>query len=150
MNGILNANKHIAFFTGLSVLVTALSFGPVAHSASPHLAMLDIAEGDTSFLVNKKSQKVWWVVGECRRPIEIEKGKKSNNSMTSKMMSKDVRIGSHPVTLRQQFRFTLSADQTSLEVYNSMRGGWSPVSVTLNETCSQDTACRARMELPEC
>lgn len=116
--------------------------------------MLEIIDGDTSFMVDEKAYKAWWVVGECRRALPLEKPKvssnKSINSMTSKMISEDVRIGSRPVELRQQFRFNMAIRPASVEVYNSVRGGWSSVPVQVNETCDQDTACRSRMELPEC
>jgi len=105
-------------------------------------------------MIDEKANKAWWVVGECRRGLPLEKPvvskEKSKNSMTSKMISEDVRIGSRPVELRQQFRFNMASVPASVEVYNSVRGGWSSIPVQVNQTCALDTACRSRMELPEC
>ena len=111
--------------------------------------MLEIIEGDTAFMVDKQAYKAWWVVGECRRPIPLE-GKNSNKSMSSKVISEDVKLGSRHVRLEQQFRFNLAKTPASVEVYNSMRGGWSSVPVQVNATCSTTATCRSRMELPEC
>jgi len=115
--------------------------------------MLEIIDGDTAFLIDKRGKTAWWIVGECRRPLPLEKGKKTKNqtnSITSRIISNDVRIGPHPVKLEQQFRFNVAIRPASAEVYNSMRGGWSSVPVQVNETCHQNPACRLRMELPEC
>lgn len=140
-----------ALLCGLAIFV---SCSGLAYSASTSAVMLEIVDGDTAFMIDEKAHKAWWVVGECRRALPLEKpsvsSKKSNNSMTSKMISEDVRIGSRPVELRQQFRFNMAIRPASVEVYNSVRGGWSSVPVQINEICIQDTACRSRMELPEC
>jgi hypothetical protein len=135
----------LTFFVGLSTL---------AHSASGKAVMLEIIEGDTAFMVDKQAHKAWWIVGECRRPIPLEgkppSGKNSNKSMSSKVISEDVTLGSRHITLEQQFRFNLAITPASVEVYNSMRGGWSSVPVQVNETCAATATCRSRMELPEC
>jgi len=64
-------------------------------------------------MIDEKANKAWWVVGECRRGLPLEKPvvskEKSKNSMTSKMISENVRIGSRPVELRQQFRFNMAS-----------------------------------------
>jgi len=116
--------------------------------------MLEIIEGDTAFMVDKQAHKAWWIVGECRRPIPLEakssSSKNSNKSMSSKVISEDVKLGSRHITLEQQFRFNLATPPASVEVYNSMRGGWSSVPVQVNATCSDTATCRSRMELPEC
>jgi len=121
--------------------------------------MVEIIEGDTAFMLNTKAQKAWWIVGECRRPIPIEKNsnkslgnpqKPSNNSMMSEKIVKNVRLGSRQIRLQQQFRFDLASDSTSVSVFNSVRGGWSPVDVKRNDACQLDATCRSRMELPEC
>lgn len=117
---------------------------------------LEIADGDTAFLVDKKARAAWWIVGECRRPIPMpKKGQKSrsqNNQsmMISEVQSDSVQMGSRQVDLRQQFRFTLDATSPSVEVYNSLRGGWASVPVREVTNCVDDAACRARMVLPEC
>ena len=111
--------------------------------------IVEIIEGDTAFMVDEQAYKVWWIVGECRRPVPLEI-KKSSNSMTSEVISNDVQLGSRQITLEQQFRFNLANTPASVEVYNSMRGGWSSVPVQVQETCSVTSTCRARMELPEC
>lgn len=134
----------LAFFAGLSTL---------AHSAGGAV-MLEIIEGDTAFMIDEQAYKAWWVVGECRRPIPLEtqasQGKNSNKSMSSKVISEDVKLGSRHIRLEQQFRFNLAKTPASVEVYNSMRGGWSSVPVQVIDTCSAIATCRSRMELPEC
>lgn len=116
--------------------------------------MLEIVDGDTSFLVDQKTNKAWWIVGECRRPIPMDSStsskKKSNNSMTSKVISNDVRMGSRQVELRQQFRFSMASTPVRVDVYNSVRGGWSQIDVRVKQTCDVDAACRRLAELPEC
>lgn len=129
----------LAIFAGLSTL---------AHSARAAV-MLEIIDGDTAFMVDEQAFKAWWVVGECRRPIPLE-GKTSNKSMSSTVMSEDVTLGTRQIRLEQQFRFNLAKTPASVEVYNSMRGGWSSVPVQVNTTCSATATCRSRMELPEC
>jgi len=120
--------------------------------------MLEIIDGETAFVLDPKQAQVWWVVGECRRPIPVDKstGVSQNNTdktMVSEVISDNVLIGNRQVTLNQQFRFRLATNpggQYSAEVYNSLRGGWSAVPVRLNATCAQNASCRFRMELPEC
>jgi len=117
--------------------------------------MVEVMAGDSAFLLNKKAQKAWWIVGECRRPIPIERSSKgnqknSNNSMMSKKIINDVNLGSRQIRLQQQFRFDLASDSTSISVFNSVRGGWTPIDVKRNDACQIDASCRSRMELPEC
>lgn len=130
------------------------SLAGLAHSAGTEAVMVEIVDGDTSFLVDEKANKAWWVVGECRKPIPMSSSssskKKSTNSMTSKVISNDVRMGSRRVELRQQFRFSMASTPVSVDVYNSVRGGWSQIEVKVNETCAIDSACRRLAELPEC
>lgn len=131
----------LAIFAGLSTL---------AHSARGAV-MLEVIEGDTAFMIDEKAYKAWWVVGECRRPIPLEgKPKNSNKSMSSTVIAEDVTLGSRQIRLEQQFRFNLAKTPASVEVYNSMRGGWSSVPVQVDATCSATATCRSRMELPEC
>ncbi|MEP1230369.1 MAG: hypothetical protein ABJG88_06805 [Litorimonas sp.] len=148
-------------FLLISLLIgTLVGFIPAAtaKSSSP-VVMVEVIEGDTAFMLNTKAQKAWWVVGECRRPIPIEKTsenlsgktrKTSGNSMMSEKIVKNVRLGSRQIRLQQQFRFDLASDSTSVTVFNSVRGGWSPVDVKRNDACLLDATCRSRMELPEC
>ncbi len=131
------------------------SFAAATTKSSSPVVMFEVIEGDTAFMINQKAQKAWWIVEECRRPIPIEKPSKenqknSNNSMMSKKIVNDVRLGSRQIRLQQQFRFDLANDSTSVSVFNSVRGGWSPVDVKRNDACLLDTTCRSRMELPEC
>ena len=130
------------------------SLAGLAHSAGTEAVMVEIVDGDTSFLVDEKANKAWWVVGECRKPIPMSNSssskKKSTNSMTSKVISNDVRMGSRRVELRQQFRFSMASTPVRVDVYNSVRGGWSQIEVKVNETCAIDAACRRLAELPEC
>ena len=137
----------------LVILAIFAGFYSLAHSARGAV-MLEIIEGDTAFMVDEQAYKAWWIVGECRRPIPLEgetsQEKNSNKTMSSTVMSEDVTLGSRQIQLEQQFRFNLAKTPASVEVYNSMRGGWSSVPVQVNETCSATASCRARMELPEC
>jgi len=144
-------------FVLISLLIGALvgsTTAATAKSSSP-VVMVEVINGDTAFMINQKAQKAWWVVGECRRPISIEKHSKKNqknpnNSMMSEKIINNVQLGSRQIRLQQQFRFDLAKDSTSVSVYNSIRGGWSPIDVKRNDACQIDTTCRSRMELPEC
>ena len=119
--------------------------------------MLEIIDGDTAFVIDETNNAAWWVVGQCRRPIPVELRKNSQNNsnitMTSKIIRNNTRIGNRQIVLKQQFRFTLSDapnGPNTVEVYNSLRGGWSAVPVELNAQCAYDMTCRQRMEAPEC
>jgi len=124
---------------------------------SKSAVLLEIIDGDTAFIVDAKQAKAWWVVGTCREPIPIlgaSKKKNSNKSiLSSEIISDNVKIGDRQVTLKQQFRFKLAANPNenyNVEVYNSLRSGWSPVPVQAKANCTVDATCRQRMELPEC
>jgi len=133
----------------LVIAVIFMALSTLAYAASGAV-MVEIIDGDTAFMVDEQAAQAWWIVGECRRSIPLEKGKNSSNSMTSETISNDVTLGSHHIRLEQQFRFNLATTPASVEVYSSMRGGWSSVPVQVNETCSVTASCRARMEFPEC
>lgn len=130
------------------------SLAGFAHSAGTEAVMLEIVDGDTAFLVENEANKAWWIVGECRREIPMDESssskEKSTNSMTSKVISNDVRMGSRQVELRQQFRFSMASTPVRVDVYNSVRGGWSQIDVKVNQACAIDAACRRLAELPEC
>lgn len=129
--------------------------GPV-HGAQAEAVMLEIIDGETAFRVDEKQNKAWWIVGQCQRPIPLETskalGKKSNQSnvLLSKVISDDVRMGSRQIALRQQFRFNLANTPATVDVFNSVRGGWSQVPVRVIDACSTKPTCRALAELPEC
>jgi len=114
--------------------------------------MLEIADGDTAFIVNPGLNKAYWVVGECRREIPMDSQAKNNTAeaMLSRKLSDKVTLGRQQVVLEQQFRFNLTATPVSVGVYNSVRGGWANIPVTVNRQCSINAACQARMELPIC
>lgn len=120
--------------------------------------MLEIIDGETAFRVDEKRNKAWWIVGECQRPIPMSDArnsssksqKNSNNSMLSNVISNDVRLGSRQVELRQQFRFNMASTPVTVDIYNSVRGGWSQVPVRVNDACMSDANCRRLAELPEC
>ncbi len=118
--------------------------------------MLEIIDGDTAFVVDKTNNAAWWVVGQCRRPIPVEpqaSQNKSTKTMTSKIIRNNTRIGNRQIVLKQQFRFTLADAPNgpiTVEVYNSLRGGWSQVPVRQKAQCAYDATCRQRMEAPEC
>lgn len=137
----------------ISLLILTLGLSVAASSTSKNEAsgtvMLEILEGDTAFLVEAQKQRVWWIVGECRREIPIDPSSLSQTLM-SRPMVEDVTLGSRQIKLRQQFRFDLASTPPSVSVYNSVRSGWSPVPVQRNDACSIQPDCRARTELPEC
>ncbi len=152
------------------IAVLATGTGLVSAKPAKTAVMLEIIDGDTAFVVDKTNNAAWWVVGECRRPIPVEPrknsqkniGKNSINTITSKIIRNNTRIGSRQIVLKQQFRFTFQTNQAgtpnglfstpiiNVEVYNSLRGGWSAVPVRQNAQCAYDATCRQRMEAPEC
>lgn len=144
----------------LFVLTSLFVIGSIVGTGSTALAAddvthLDIIGGDTAFIVDKQANKAWWVKGECRALIPIENSEKSgkppiSGRMTSKMMSETVSLGSRQIRLQQQFRFDLATPIPSVDVYSSVRGGWSPVPVQVTTTCTVEMTCRQRTELPEC
>ena len=112
---------------------------------------LEIEGGDTAFVVDTQAAKAWWLVGDCKRTVPVEVSKSTPTQISSRMIRKSVTLGARQVELRQQFRFTLGeGSAASVDVFNSVRGGWSPVPVRVDATCTEQVACRARMELPEC
>lgn len=142
----------------ISVGLLAVS-GPHLSHAKPSgsAVMLEIIDGDTAFVVDETNNAAWWVVGQCRRPIPVLPQNTSQNksikTMTSKIIRNNTRIGNRQIVLKQQFRFTLADapnGPTTVEVYNSLRGGWSAVPVRLNAQCKYDATCRQRLEAPEC
>ena len=140
----------MTFRTLISLVLLAILAGLTSRAfAGRGAVMIEILEGETAFMVDEQAHKVWWVVGECRRPVPLE-AKKTSKTMTSEIISNDVRLGSHHITLEQQFRFNLANPPASVDIFNSVRGGWSSVPVQVQETCSAKPTCRARMELPEC
>ena len=122
-------------------------FGAQGAHARP--VMLDIVGGETAFLVDADRGRAFWVLDECKRPIPIESSSKAG--LESAEMRDRVRLGARQVELRQRFRMRLAEPQgASVEVFNSVRGGWAPVPVEVNAGCDREPMCRARMELPEC
>ncbi|PHS40000.1 MAG: hypothetical protein COA91_05070 [Robiginitomaculum sp.] len=142
----------------ISVGLLAVS-GPHLSHAKPSgsAVMLEIIDGDTAFVVDETNNAAWWVVGQCRRPIPVLPQNTSQNksikTMTSKIIRNNTRIGNRQIVLKQQFRFTLADAPNgpiTVEVYNSLRGGWSVVPVRQKAQCAYDATCRQRMEAPEC
>jgi len=115
---------------------------------------VDVKEGDTSFVIDTDQGIIGWVKQECRYEIPISKDKKppkkSTNIVFSERFSQNVQIGSHRFILEQQFRFDMVSQTPTLQVFNSVRRGWSEIPVRINDTCNQDLTCRQRMELPLC
>ena len=144
-------------YAGL-LAVSGTAFAQAKPSGSA--VMLEIIDGDTAFVVDKTNNAAWWVVGQCRRPIPVEPQSlqiKSTKTMTSKIIRNNTRIGNRQIVLKQQFRFTLADNPSgsitvpiTVEVYNSLRGGWSAVPVRQKAQCAYDATCRQRMEAPEC
>ena len=142
----------------LAVSGTHLSRFNLAYAKpSGSAVMLEIIDGDTAFVVDKTNNAAWWVVGQCRRPIPVlpqgDSQNKSTKTMTSKIIRNNTRIGNRQIVLKQQFRFTLADAPNgpiTVEVYNSLRGGWSVVPVRQKAQCAYDATCRQRMEAPEC
>lgn len=114
--------------------------------------MLEIINGETSFVVNPGLNTAYWVTGECRREIPMSNQTKNSNAkaLVSRKISDKVTLGRDQVVLEQQFKFNLTDTPVSVEVFNSVRGGWTTIPVRHNQQCSVDAACLARMELPIC
>ena len=143
------------------VLAAALCVGPsgyaqnTAQPASAGPVLLEIIDGDTAFAVDQGQAKAWWIVGECRREIPMqdasaEQSAGGNASLLSRKMTDDVTIGRRQIALTQQFRFNLTPAAATVEVYNSVRGGWAIVPVRVNDVCASNAVCQAKMELPDC
>ncbi len=115
---------------------------------------VEIEEGDTSFIIDADNGKIWWIKESCRAEIpwtrNKKKPKKPINIISSDKFIKNVQIGSHRFRLEQQFRFDMVSPTPVLQVFNSVRGGWSETPIRINDTCSDDLACRQRVELPLC
>ena len=138
------------------MMACALAISP-AHAAGSDVpkssVLLEIVDGDTAFIVDQPTQQAWWVVNECRQPIPIKKQENTINTISSEIILENVTLGDRQVTLKQQFRFHLAStpgETPTVEVYNSLRGGWSPVPVEQNANCSLDATCRLRLEYPQC
>jgi len=111
--------------------------------------------GSTAFSVDRDASEAYWILDECRRKLPMQPQKMGTNpntstTMTSAIIRDDVVLGSRQVELRQQFRFHIGATEASVEVFNSVRGGWTPVPVRVDLTCTLSADCRERIELPEC
>ena len=119
----------------------------LALGAHARPVMVEVEGGDTAFLLDSEAQTASWVLDDCRRPLTLE-NQTETDEMTAVLVD-DVTLGARQVELRQQFRFNLAAP-VSADIYNSVRGGWTPVPVQVDETCDQSAHCRARMELPLC
>ena len=140
----------------LALMLVVVQTATAGRAATKSTVLLEIIGGDTAFVLEKNTNKAWWLVGQCKRTIPMNDRKSTRNkskiSMTSEVISEQVQIGNRQVNLKQQFRFmqALSSGPYSVEVYNSLRRGWSSVPVELNANCAQDVSCRRRMEAPEC
>jgi len=119
--------------TCLTSITAAISvFFVAAAPAMADAVHVEVKEGDTSFVIDKDKGKIWWVTGKCRYEIPVSRAR------------------SHRLRLEQQFRFDMVSHAPTLQVFNSVRGGWSEIPVRINDTCGQDLTCRLRMELPLC
>ncbi len=117
--------------------------------------VLDVVNGDTAFMIDQKAYEAWWIAGECKHalPLEVQSPKSSKNqanTIASEVFSKKVQLGTRQIDLQQQFRFNMATTPISVDIYNSVRGGWSLVQVELVESCELDASCRRRMELDPC
>lgn len=117
--------------------------------------VLDVVNGDTAFMIDREAYEAWWIAGECKHALPLEtqapdKGKNQINTITSEVFSKKVQLGTRQIDLQQQFRFNMATSPITVEIYNSVRGGWSLVQVEFVESCELDASCRRRMELQTC
>ena len=141
-----------------AALYCAGQSGHAQNSAQPASAgpvLLEIIDGDTAFAVDQGRGKAWWIVGECRREIPMPDPVAATSAgrsalLLSRKMTDDVTIGRRQIALTQQFRFNLTPAAASVEVYNSVRGGWANVPVRVNDACASDAMCQSKMELPDC
>lgn len=137
----------------VSILSVFCIVAPAAYADAVHVKVED---GETSFLVDIEERKIWWITEVCRFEVPVNNDKSDHDNddslaiISSDKFLKDVQIGSHRFTLEQQFRFNMVSQAPSLQVYNSVRGGWSEVDIHVDETCDTDFTCRRSMELPLC
>ena len=144
--------------TWLTLWVTSILgvFVIVASAASAEPVHVNVQNGESSFLIDVEERKIWWITDVCRHEVPVIDEKSDDDSnetqaiISSDKFLKDVQIGSHRFTLEQQFRFNMVSQAPTLQVYNSVRGGWSEVDIHVDETCDTDFTCRRSMELPLC
>ena len=143
------------------ILYSNLMFGSAYAQLKTDWTEFEIIKGDSTFMINRSASIIWWILPECKKSIPLETTSKQSfkdnktsslkTSILSQKMQDTVKIGSRQIQLQQQFRFDLANDSaTSLYVYNSIRGAWSPIAIKRNDACSTDTSCLQRMELPVC
>lgn len=149
----LNWVKFLLVIWGIAAQTVTANAGMPGSSTALYL---DIPSGETAFVVDPTKREIQWDMGTCQRTIGIEKDDKPHKSdlktITSEVFLDKVTLGNRQVELKQQFRFHLvgSSDTASMEVYNSVRGGWSTVPVVKATSCALHAICRSRAELPPC
>jgi|GEM_PF-1462936 len=126
-----------------------------AQPADAGPVLLEIIDGDTAFAVDQDRGKAWWIIGECRREIPMQSTAADQSAggdalLLSRKITDDVTIGRRQIALTQQFRFNLTPAAATVEVYNSVRGGWAQVPVRVSDACASNAVCQAKMELPDC
>ena len=135
-------------------LMIGLAWGLVlAQSVSANdragMVVLDVENGDTAFALSRDRTEAWWLKGDCKAAIPLDRSETSADRMVGQPQSADVSLGDRTIRLTQQFRFDLTTDDVSVSIYNSVRGGWATVPTKRDRAC-ESSACRARTELPEC
>ena len=126
------------------------SYGQVVDTEKTPI-LLEVINGETAFVVDPERYEAGWIVGQCQRDIPLDSAKQSSQEvMTSLKTSDEVTLGLRQVVLEQQFRFNLTTTPVTVEVFNSVRGGWSDVPVRENASCHLQAACKKRMESPDC
>lgn len=113
------------------------------------IVVLDVEDGETAFAIKPKTQEAWWLKGECRVAIPLDRNLSSESSLVSEMQTEDVSLGARTIRLSQQFRFDIQSDTIDVSIYSSVRGGWAAVPTKRDRACDA-SACRTRTELPEC
>ena len=122
------------------------------NSAMADSYWVEVEGGETGFYVDLKKPEIRWVVGDCYKAIPAKKSSKNTEkpSISSERVIENVRLGQHRFELEQEFKFDMVDPRPSLQIYNSVRGAWSTVPVSVTPACGTDALCRKRAELPRC
>ena len=125
------------------------ALAPAQASSPAGFVVLDVEGGDTALAVSPDRKEAWWLKGECRVAIPIDRTQSDATSLVSVAQTEVVALGAERIRLTQQFRFDIVPDAINVSIFSSVRGGWAAVPTKRDRAC-EASACHARTELPEC
>lgn len=142
----------------LSIVFAIIAATAFAGPKTSDVVMLDIIGSESAFAIQNKTGEVWWIREDCKVSIPTEEliepqagiNQTAQSIFSTKKLVQTPRIGNHQVLLEQAFKFNLTSNPPQAEVFNSVRGGWAEIEVSLNQTCPIDAQCQLRMEYPDC